>query len=333
MTNVCLLLLSLIVLLASKAPAVSGFVVRTPQQTSVINHHKREYRQRTTTITNVSQNNNNAKRKYSFLESAPNGSMEVEERATEIFNKFDVDKSGGICVDELNEVLKSLEVEATVEETNALFSYLDVNGDGSISLEEFLPWYSGSVQDVVSVRDDFQKLLMSRTTVNKFDSSSPVSDDVLRRAIKCAIEAPNRSGSEPWGFIKIGPETVEKLQELNAKVNMAGGETWNEIPGWCVVTTKLTPTDEVVELRDFRSTCCAIQNFMLSMWSEGVGSKWTEGPTQKSQQFADICGIDTSTDKVAGIIWYGFPAIDGGLNDELKTQRKKDVDDVLTELP
>jgi nitroreductase len=321
------------VLLASKAPAVSGFVVRTPQQTSVINHHKREYRQRTTTITNVSQNNNNAKRKYSFLESAPNGSMEVEERATEIFNKFDVDKSGGICVDELNEVLKSLEVEATVEETNALFSYLDVNGDGSISLEEFLPWYSGSVQDVVSVRDDFQKLLMSRTTVNKFDSSSPVSDDVLRRAIKCAIEAPNRSGSEPWGFIKIGPETVEKLQELNAKVNMAGGETWNEIPGWCVVTTKLTPTDEVVELRDFRSTCCAIQNFMLSMWSEGVGSKWTEGPTQKSQQFADICGIDTSTDKVAGIIWYGFPAIDGGLNDELKTQRKKDVDDVLTELP
>jgi nitroreductase len=321
------------VLLASKAPAVSGFVVRTPQQTSVINHHKREYRQRTTTITNVSQNNNNAKRKYSFLESAPNGSMEVEERATEIFNKFDVDKSGGICVDELNEVLKSLEVEATVEETNALFSYLDVNGDGSISLEEFLPWYSGSVQDVVSVRDDFQKLLMSRTTVNKFDSSSPVSDDVLRRAIKCAIEAPNRSGSEPWGFIKIGPETVEKLQELNAKVNMAGGETWNEIPGWCVVTTKLTPTDEVVELRDFRSTCCAIQNFMLSMWSEGVGSKWTEGPTQKTQQFADICGIDTSTDKVAGIIWYGFPAIDGGLNDELKTQRKKDVDDVLTELP
>jgi nitroreductase len=321
------------VLLASKAPTVSGFVVRTPQQTSVINHHKREYRQRTTTITNVSQNNNNAKRKYSFLESAPNGSMEVEERATEIFNKFDVDKSGGICVDELNEVLKSLEVEATVEETNALFSYLDVNGDGSISLEEFLPWYSGSVQDVVSVRDDFQKLLMSRTTVNKFDSSSPVSDDVLRRAIKCAIEAPNRSGSEPWGFIKIGPETVEKLQELNAKVNMAGGETWNEIPGWCVVTTKLTPTDEVVELRDFRSTCCAIQNFMLSMWSEGVGSKWTEGPTQKSQQFADICGIDTSTDKVAGIIWYGFPAIDGGLNDELKTQRKKDVDDVLTELP
>lgn len=320
-------------LLASKAPAVSGFVVRTPQQTSVINHHKREYRQRTTTITNVSQNNNNAKRKYSFLESAPNGSMEVEERATEIFNKFDVDKSGGICVDELNEVLKSLEVEATVEETNALFSYLDVNGDGSISLEEFLPWYSGSVQDVVSVRDDFQKLLMSRTTVNKFDSSSPVSDDVLRRAIKCAIEAPNRSGSEPWGFIKIGPETVEKLQELNAKVNMAGGETWNEIPGWCVVTTKLTPTDEVVELRDFRSTCCAIQNFMLSMWSEGVGSKWTEGPTQKTQQFADICGIDTSTDKVAGIIWYGFPAIDGGLNDELKTQRKKDVDDVLTELP
>jgi len=323
-----LLLLPLIVLLASKAPAVSGFVVRTPQQTSVINHHKREYRHRTTT--NVSQNH--AKRKH-FLESTPNSSMEVEERATEIFNKFDVDKSGGICVDELVEVLNSLEVEATTEETNALFSYLDVNGDGSISLEEFLPWYSGSLTDVVSERDDFQNMLMSRRTVNKFDSSSPVSDDVLRRAIKCAIEAPNRSRSEPWGFIKVGPATVEKLQELNAQGTMGGGKTWNEIPGWCVVTTKVTPTDEVVEARDLRSTLCAMQNFMLSMWSEGVGSKWTEGPTQNTQQFADICGIDTSTDKVAGVIWYGFPAIDGGLNAEIKAQRKKGVDDVLTDLP
>eukprot|EP00527_Entomoneis_sp_CCMP2396_P007846 CAMPEP_0198148302 /NCGR_PEP_ID=MMETSP1443-20131203/40866_1 /TAXON_ID=186043 /ORGANISM="Entomoneis sp., Strain CCMP2396" /LENGTH=95 /DNA_ID=CAMNT_0043812957 /DNA_START=448 /DNA_END=736 /DNA_ORIENTATION=- len=62
--------------------------------------------------------------------------MNVKERATEMFKKFDVDNSGGICADELSEILKSLEVAATTEEINALFSYLDVNGDGSISLKE-----------------------------------------------------------------------------------------------------------------------------------------------------------------------------------------------------
>mmetsp|Transcript_6235 Transcript_6235/g.8104 ORF Transcript_6235/g.8104 Transcript_6235/m.8104 type:complete len:151 (+) Transcript_6235:262-714(+) len=147
MTNVCLFLLSLIVLLASKAPAVSGFVVHTPQQTSVnsgINHRKSEYRHQTTA--NVRQNNNrkNHSKRKSFLESTAKGSMNVKERATEMFKKFDVDNSGGICADELSEILKSLEVAATTEEINALFSYLDVNGDGSISLKELhhLVWIS-----------------------------------------------------------------------------------------------------------------------------------------------------------------------------------------------
>merc|ERR1712087_40364 len=128
------------------------------------------------------------------------------------------------------------------------------------------------------------------------------SDKVLERAIECAIAAPNRSMSEPWRFIKVGLETVVQLQQLNQRVIMAGGEqvtsrqqkppllphVWTDIPGWCVVTSKVTPDDPETELQDFRSTSCAIQNFMLSMWSEGVGSKLSTGPTQTTQQFADI---------------------------------------------
>ena len=173
-----------------------------------------------------------------------------------------------------------------------------------------------------STSDTFRHLLMSRRTVNGFDPNHPVSDEVLKRAVECAIAAPNRSGSEPWRFIKVGPDTVEKLQTLNARVIMAGGDkvisrqqskpllpdVWTEIPGWCVVTSLRSPDDPETELKDFRSTSCAMQNFMLSMWSEGVGSKWTEGPTQKTQQFADLVGIDTDTEKVVGILWYGFPS-------------------------
>jgi nitroreductase len=278
------------------------------------------------------------------------------ERAIEVFQKFDIDDSGAISSGELATVLERLDLEASDEEAEALFRYLDGDGDGEISLDDFLPWYRQAVEAANSAAQTFQALLIGRRTVDYFDQT-PVSDAVLRRAIECAIAAPNRSRSEPWRFIKVGPATVEKFAELHQQQqsvmsmtmetsNMNDDENndekiaqpltdWTTIPGWCVVTTKLTPDNEdddnEMELNDFKSTICAVQNFMLSMWSEGIGSKWTSGPVQKTQAFADLCGVDTAKERVAGCIWYGFAT--GGLVNADPKRRRKGVDDVLSTLP
>ena len=70
---------------------------------------------------------------------------------------------------------------------------------------------------------------------------------------------------------------------------------------------------------------------MLSMWSEGIGTKWTSGPVQKTEEFSQLCGIDTAAERVVGIVWYGFPT--GGLVAADPKRRKKGVDDVLSTLP
>eukprot|EP00980_Cylindrotheca_fusiformis_P029998 scaffold24173_cov162-Cylindrotheca_fusiformis.AAC.5 len=255
-------------------------------------------------------------------------------RAVDVFKKYDSDGSGEICAAELGEMLESLDVDASAEEADALFRYLDSDGNGAISLDEFLPWYTEAAEAAKEVSSSFQALLTGRRTVDYFDQT-PVSDDVLRRAIECAIAAPNRSQSEPWRFIQVGPETVGKFAALRAATmeqenDEAIQSDWTTIPGWCVVTTKLSD-DKEQELDDYKSTSCAVQNFMLSMWSEGIGSKWTSGPVQKTQEFADLCGVDTKTEKVVGCIWYGFAT--GGLKNADPKRRKKGVDDVLTTLP
>jgi nitroreductase len=76
-----------------------------------------------------------------------------------------------------------------------------------------------------------------------------------------------------------------------------------------------------VELDDFKSTSCAVQSPMLSMWSEGIGTKWTSGPVQFTQEFADLCGVDTTKERVAGCIWYGFAS--GGLVNADPKRRQK----------
>ena len=229
-----------------------------------------------------------------------------ERRARDVFKQFDQSNSGTITVNELEDMLNTLDIEATEADANALFVYLDQDGDGEIDFNDFLPWYSEAAQAAMDVAESFQDLLIGRRTIDNFDQT-PVQDDVLRRAVECAVAAPNRSMSEPWRFIKVGPQTVQKFAELNTKIRstmetadgMESTLDWTKIPGWCVVTTKITPDNPEVELEDFKSVSCAVQNFMLSMWSAGIGTKWTSGPVQKTQGKSS-CRVDEHTHVMPG---------------------------------
>lgn len=235
-------------------------------------------------------------------------------------------------------MLGALDIDATEEEAITLFKYLDVDGGGSVTLDEFLPWYAEAIDASQQVSIGFQNLVTSRRTVHKFDDTE-VDDGVLRRALECAIAAPNRRGTEPWRFIKLGKQTVQKISTLREKLgdNMGGSfVSWTKVPHWIVVTyTKAAPDSgpdgKMQQREDFKSTCCAVQNFLLSMWSEGIGTKWTDGPIQSTEEFASICGIDLEKEKVAGVIWYGFAR--GGLNKAAPKYRRKGVEEVLDILP
>ena len=165
----------------------------------------------------------------------------------------------------------------------------------------------------------------------------------------------NRRGTEPWRFIKLGKEPVGKVVALREKLNRreyddsnssegagagpnvdGGFVSWTQVPHWIVVTYARSPPGsgpdgKFQQREDFKSTCCAVQNFLLSMWSEGIGTKWTDGPIQRTKEFADICGIDLEKEKVAGVIWYGFAK--GGLKGAEPKWRRKGVEEVLDILP
>lgn len=306
--------------------------------------------------TDDDNNNNNSVEQDEEQEEVPTLPASTEAHALEVFDRYSSAGKkfeGQKFISEpsaLFHILCSLDIEATQEDADIVFRYLDTDGDGRLMFEdEFLPWYLEAVGAASGFSASFQSLLIGRRTVEAFDATS-VDDAVLERAVQCAISAPNRSGSEPWRFCKVGPATISKLAALNA--DLAGEDAsegkftrytdWEQVaPGWCVVTRKITgeADDEHVldtpsqseQQQDFKSVCCAIQNFMLSMWSEGIGTKWTTGPVQTTAQFAEICGIDTSQERVVGIIWYGYAT--GGTKYADPKRRKLAVEDVLGYLP
>ena len=172
-----------------------------------------------------------------------------------------------------------------------------------------------------------QDLLLSRRTINDFAPELPENwEDALNSAILAATYAPNHKRTEPWRFHLLGPESIRRVCELNAKLvadtkGSAAGEKklkrWLAIPGWLVVTCKTQVSDDdekesmdqpmSVTREDYAACCCAVQNLCLSLHARGVGTKWTTGAVNFDPGFAEA--VELSSDEyVVGTLWFGAPA-------------------------
>ncbi|MCP5425210.1 MAG: nitroreductase [Gammaproteobacteria bacterium] len=177
------------------------------------------------------------------------------------------------------------------------------------------------------------ELLRGRRTIHTFLPELPPRE-LLLEAIDLARWAPNHGLTEPWHFYLLGKETAQAIARLNAAlVSAAHGEAaglaklerWLTIPGWLVVTCD-NASDPIRAHEDYAACCCAVHNFALYLWSEGVGVKWTTGAVTRDPGFYDLIWVDPHLESVVGLLWYGYPA-------EIPQTPRKPVAEFLVELP
>jgi len=173
--------------------------------------------------------------------------------------------------------------------------------------------------------------IRSRRTTKLFLKQA-VSRELVRDAIEVARWAPNHHLTEPWHFYLLGDDKIARSVELirtivaeNKDEDIAEFKATSAaaIPGWLIVTCRKSD-DELLQLEDYASCCCAVQNLTLYLAEAGVACKWTTGLITRDQRFFDLLGIDSEKEFVVGLIWYGYPKI-------LPTQNRKEVGDILTE--
>jgi len=58
------------------------------------------------------------------------------------------------------------------------------------------------------------------------------------------------------------------------------------------------------QLEDYAAACAAVQNILLSLHSEGIGTKWATGPVIKTPAFRHFVGAKQN-DRVVGLIMVG----------------------------
>jgi len=177
-------------------------------------------------------------------------------------------------------------------------------------------------------------LIAGRRTIYRFKPDLTPPREKILEAVNAARWAPNHHLTEPWHFYLIGPATARAIAELNAELvkerkdeaaAQAKLERWLKIPGWLALTCDRSE-DTVRAMEDYAACCCAAQNLMLYLWSEGIGVKWNTGDLIHHPQFYDLLWVDPDLERAIGIFWYGYA-------EEIPNAARKRVDQFLVELP
>ena len=100
---------------------------------------------------------------------------------------------------------------------------------------------------------------------------------------------------------------------------------WKNIPSWIIVTCQKSKKD-ITYQEDYAACCCAIQNLMLFLWQNDIGTKWSTGEVIRDDRCYEIAWIDKSIENIIGLIWYGYPA-------ESTNTTRKNLEQILNELP
>ena len=184
-----------------------------------------------------------------------------------------------------------------------------------------LPFIFGrSIAPTLAPSSIVEKVIcVDRRSVMKYSSKAPEAS--IKKALNAAIHAPNHWLSEPWRFYRLGPKSRSTLSDLKPEKK----QLFDGVPDMILVT--MVPSMAMNEhsmsekrkswdgswnkfaLEDHAATAAAVQNMMLSLASDGVGSKWMTGAMGIGpEELLKLVGADNKTEHFMGVIFIGIPA-------------------------
>jgi nitroreductase len=185
----------------------------------------------------------------------------------------------------------------------------------------------------------FQKLLTERRTVQDYRQGA-LPDGALQRALEAALSAPNHRMTEPWRFIQVGPVARQALFEIGADLKSApgtplAGPARDRLaakmlsPAELLVVAQTKAEDAEVAQEDYAAVSCAVYAAMLSLWSEGIGSKWSTGGVTTDPRTYACLGVEPAEQSIVGFVWVGYDA----RPEAPKPRRRRGLDQVFRAVP
>ncbi|RAL22949.1 nitroreductase [Lujinxingia litoralis] len=166
---------------------------------------------------------------------------------------------------------------------------------------------------------DTRTALLTRRTIHDF-TTAPLPEGAVERALEAAIRAPNHKLTNPWRFTRVGAATrpliveigLEEKRKKRGELSDAAQATLRKKfgnPPELIVVSQVLDADPHRRREDYAAIACAIQNLHLSLWSEGIGSKWASGAMTHAPDTYKAVGIDPQVEEIVGFVWVGYAEV------------------------
>ncbi len=162
---------------------------------------------------------------------------------------------------------------------------------------------------------EIAQAIKKRRTIHVF-SKKIVSNEIIKRSIVAANQAPCHRRTFPWRFTSLGKNKRELLLELRLSLKFSDKTIdktkYKKIrekflnPSHLLVATQVCSNNKLQKLEDYAACACAIQNLSLSLVGDGVGYKWSTGKITTDPNTYQIVEIDSSEEEIIGFLWIGY---------------------------
>ena len=167
---------------------------------------------------------------------------------------------------------------------------------------------------------DFEKLIRSRRTIHEFDPERRIEWAQVEHALENSLWALNHRLTFPWLFLRVGPSCRAKIADLSLRVHLEekGLSQVSDVLAHQIRSRILNPSELIVlglkraacpdvELEDYATLGASVQIASLSLWKQGIGSKWSTGKVTKRPELYEILNLSQEEVMLHGFFCVGAP--------------------------
>ncbi|QKS72906.1 nitroreductase [Paenalkalicoccus suaedae] len=153
------------------------------------------------------------------------------------------------------------------------------------------------------------KAIKERRSIKNGYLDRPVPRELVVNLLEDAVWAPNHGLREPWRFIFVGEEDIDRFADQMAdtfKLEMRENRRtyFRQPKAYLIVIMKADPRQKQWD-ENYGAVSSMIQNFQLLAWEKRLGVVWKTNPHIYDPKVYDILGV-SGGEKIVGFLQLGF---------------------------
>lgn len=179
---------------------------------------------------------------------------------------------------------------------------------------------------------DVLEAIHTRRTIKSY-APNPVPRELVEQVLEAAVWAPNHRLTEPWEFVVVQGEPLQRLAELRRQmtVDWLGSQRPNGEPvsperraregddayrkaaaaPVTIAVSMAQHPDPTIREEDYAAAAAAIQNMMLAARGLGLGAFWSTNRLIDYPQARALLGVPDER-RIIGLVQLGYPAQERG---------------------